>query len=278
MLVLSRGLPVRRCHYLPLRGSYRNLPFSAHSGESLGASDLSPIPRLIAKRRWDDPRLAAIFSSASAPISVCRILWELQEDPRSAFHFFIWAGKQSGFCHTVETRCVAVHVLFRGRWYSEAQKVLKDIVLSTRVSDGSESIVDVLRTTARGYGTLGYGVFDALFGVLTDLGMLDEASDCFYRMRAFRVLPKLRSCNNLLRRLVRTGRGELSKSGQMEEARNTLAEMINNNIIPDEAVYNCLISKYHRMGNMDEVRSLQIDMRRRGIIPSTMDDTASDKI
>lgn len=53
----------------------------------------------------------------------------------------------------------------------------------------------------------GYGVFYALFSVLVEVGLLEEASECFTRMIRFRVRPKTWSCNFLLHGLAKAGEG-----------------------------------------------------------------------
>jgi pentatricopeptide repeat domain-containing protein 1 len=60
----------------------------------------------------------------------------------------------------------------------------------------------------------------------------------------------------------------------MPEAREVLSEMIGNGITPDTVIYNCLINKYQKLGNIEEATSLQNEME--SVLPScTNGDTAS---
>ncbi|KAK8951083.1 putative pentatricopeptide repeat-containing protein [Platanthera zijinensis] len=142
---------------------------------------------------WEDPRLASLFSSALAPVKVSRVLIELKDDPRSAFRFFLWSSRRRGFRHIAASFCITAHILFKGRMYSEAQHVLQQLVSSTRMLPESVDFVDLLQLAGMEFGNseciFNPGLFDTLFGVLTNMGLLEEANECFYRMWSIRVFP-----------------------------------------------------------------------------------------
>ena len=74
--------------------------------------------------------------------------------------------------------------------YFQAQKLLKDLVLYNQSLPAEcENLVISFQSAGKLLGSFNFGVFDALFGVLIELGMLEEASECFYRMREFRIFP-----------------------------------------------------------------------------------------
>ena len=60
----------------------------------------------------------------------------------------------------------------------------------------------------------------------------------------------------------------------MQEAREVLSEMIGNGITPDKTAYNCLVSKYQKLGDMEEASSLQTEMES-VLISCKEDDTVS---
>ncbi|BBG94655.1 Putative pentatricopeptide repeat-containing protein [Prunus dulcis] len=62
--------------------------------------------------------------------------------------------------------------------YFDAHEILKELVLLRRVLPGCD-VFDVLWST-RNVCRLGFGVFDALFSVLVEFGMLEKASECFF--------------------------------------------------------------------------------------------------
>ena len=171
--------------------------------------DKDSVREIVRKQRWDDFRIVSLFDSALAPIWASRVLVELCQDARLALRFFEWAKGRIGFQHTSEAYCILVHILFCARFYSDANAVLKELICLRRVLP-SWDVFDLLWAT-RNVCVPGFGVFDALFSALIELGMLEEASECFLKMRKFRVFPKPRSCNALLHRLSKVGRGDLSR-------------------------------------------------------------------
>ncbi|KAK6242398.1 hypothetical protein SCA6_007787 [Theobroma cacao] len=182
--------------------------------------------KIIQQDQWNDPKIVTLFDSSLAPIWVSKILVGLKQEPKLALKFFKWAKTHKGFGHTSESYCILVHILFYGRMYSDASAILKEfILLRQRVVLPGCDFFDVL-WSARNVCRYGFGVFDALFSVLVDLGMLEEASQCFSKMKRYRVLPKVRSCNALLHRL--------SKTGRRDQSRRFFAEMIGVGVAPSE--------------------------------------------
>ena len=155
----------------------------------------------------DGPHLS---DSALAPIWVSKALVKLKGDPKSALKFFKEAGARAGFRHAAESYCVLAHSLFCGMFYLDARSVIKEWILLGREFPGCD-FFDMLWST-RNVCRPGFGVFDTLFNVLVDLGMLEEARQCFWKMNKFRVLPKVRSCNELLHRLSKSSKGGLALS------------------------------------------------------------------
>ncbi|CAN6727980.1 unnamed protein product [Malus baccata var. baccata] len=225
--------------------------------ESLNTDSLS---RIVQHDYWDDPRIVNLFDSALAPIWVSRFLVELKGDPKLALKLFKWAKTRIGFCHTTESYCILVHMLFFARMYVDAHEVLRELVLLSRALPGCD-VFDVLWLT-RNVCRLGFGVFDALFGVLVEVGMLEEASDCFLRMKKFRVLPKVRSCNALLHRLSKPGKGNLS--------RKFFKDMLGAGINPSVFTYNIMIGYMCKEGDLDTASCLFAQMKRMGLTPDVV--------
>ncbi|CAK9144753.1 unnamed protein product [Ilex paraguariensis] len=215
------------------------------------------VSNIVREDKWDDFRIVSVFESALAPILVSRILVELKGEPRLALKLFKWAKRHTGFCHTTESYCILAHILFCSRMCIDAHAILKDLVSSNRVLLGGD-IFDILWST-RNVCVPGYGVFDTLFSVLVELGMLEEASECFLRMKRFRVLPKVRSCNYLLHTLSKTGRGELS--------RKFFKDIIGAGICPSVFTYNIMIDYACKEGDFETARSLFAQMKEMGVTP-----------
>ncbi|KAK1261953.1 putative pentatricopeptide repeat-containing protein [Acorus gramineus] len=255
-LSLNNSLKVSRfARPSTLAGLVCSLRF-AHSTESKNFdSPLSKdcVRRIVEEGRWDDPRISTL-----SPVRVSWHLREFRSDPRLAFKLFNGVSRREGFRHTCESYCVAAHILFRGRMFFQATQVLKEMVCSKPGSAGSEGFFECLWST-RGVSDSGPGVFDALFGVLTDLGMLDEANNCFSRLREFGYLPKLRSCNNLLQRLSRLTRKDAPKKffGDMVEAGMPLTVF----------TYNIMIDFYCKDGDLKSARVLFSRMTVEGCSP-----------
>ncbi|XP_068331780.1 putative pentatricopeptide repeat-containing protein At2g02150 [Pyrus communis] len=225
--------------------------------ESLNTDSLS---RIVQHDYWDDPRIVNLFDSALAPIWVSRFLVELKGDPKLALKLFKCAKTRIGFRHTTESYCILVHILFFAKMYFDAHQVLRELVLLSRALPGCD-VFDVLWLT-RNVCRLGFGVFDALFGVLVEVGMLEEASECFLMMKKFRVLPKVRSCNALLRRLSKPGNGNLS--------RKFFKDMLGAGINPSVFTYNIMIGYMCKEGDLDTASSLFAQMKRMGLTPDVV--------
>ena len=114
-----------------------------------------------------------LFDSALVPIWVSKDLLNLKGDPKSALKFFKEAGARAGFRHAAESYCVLAHILFCGMFYLDARSVIKEWILLGREFPGCD-FFDMLWST-RNVCRPGFGVFDTLFSVLVDLGMLEEA-------------------------------------------------------------------------------------------------------
>lgn len=215
------------------------------------------VSEIVREGRWDDARIVNLFGSGLAPVWVPRILVALKEDPPLALKLFKWAKTRVGFCHTTESYCLLAHILFCCRMYADAHDILKDLVTSTQVLSVCD-LFDVLWST-RNVCVSGYGVFDAFFSVLVELGMLEEASDCFLRMKRFRVLPKVRSCNNLLQRLSKTGKSELS--------RKFFRDMVSAGVPASVFTYNILIDYMCKEGDLKTAGILFEQMKKMCIMP-----------
>ncbi|XP_010528962.1 PREDICTED: putative pentatricopeptide repeat-containing protein At2g02150 [Tarenaya hassleriana] len=237
-------------------------PFVSKSGSISYCEDLDRdwIRKVVQQDLWGDPKMEKLFDSSLAPIWATRVLVELKEDPRLAFKFFKQARTRSWFQHTTESYCIIAHILFCARMYSDANSILKEMILSRAGFPGCDSF-DVLWST-RNVCAPGFGVFDALFSVLIDLGMLEEACQCFSKMKRFRVFPKTRSCNGLLHRFA--------KLGKTDETRKFFKDMIGAGITPSVFTYNIMIDYMCKEGDLEAAIGLFEQMKHRGLIPDTV--------
>ncbi|CAN6910205.1 hypothetical protein Bca4012_078373 [Brassica carinata] len=198
---------------------------------------------------WEDPQINNLFD----PVHVPRLLLDLREDPRLALKFFKWSTK---FNHTVESYSIVAHILFCSRMYHDANSILREMVTLH-----SCDVFDALWST-RNVCVPGFGVFDALFSVLIDLDMVDEALQCFSKMKRFRVFPKTRSCNGLLQRFAKLGKRDGMKS--------FFKDMIGAGSKPSVFTYNIMIDCMFKEGDVEAARGLFEEMKFRGLVPDTV--------
>ncbi|CAH8266500.1 unnamed protein product, partial [Arabidopsis lyrata] len=234
-------------------------PFVSKSGPSTHSEDFDRdwIRKVVQNNLWDDPRIEKLFDLTLAPIWVPRALVELKEDPKLALKFFKWSMTRNGFKHSMESYCIVAHILFCARMYYDANSILKEMVLSKADCD----VFDVLWST-RNVCVPGFGVFDALFSVLIDLGMVEEAIQCFSKMKRFRVFPKTRSCNGLLHKFA--------KLGKTDGVKRFFKDMIGAGAKPTVFTYNIMIDCMCKEGDVEAARGLFEEMKFRGLIPDTV--------
>ncbi|CAH2045766.1 unnamed protein product [Thlaspi arvense] len=237
-------------------------PFVSKSGPSTYSEDFDRdwIRKVVQNDQWDDPQIEKLFDSTLAPIWVPRVLVELKEDPKLAFKFFKWSMSRNGFKHTVESYCIVAHILFCARMYYDANRILREMVLSKAELNDCD-VFDVLWST-RNVCVPGFGVFDALFSALIDLGMLEEAIQCFSKMKRFRVFPKTRSCNGLLH--------EFAKLGKRDGMKRFFKDMIGAGSKPTVFTYNIMIDCMFKEGDIEAASGLFEEMKFRGLIPDTV--------
>nr|ACQ90610.1 putative PPR repeat protein [Eutrema halophilum] len=184
---------------------------------------------------------------------------------------------RNGFKHTIESYCIVAHILFCARMYYDANRILREMVLSKAELKDCD-VFDVLWST-RNVCVPGFGVFDALFSVLIEEDMFEEALQCFSKMKRCRVFPKTRSCNGLLHKFARLGKTDgmkrffkdmigagskptvftynimidcMCKEGDIEAASGLFEEMKFRGLIPDTVTYNSMIDGYGKVGRLDD--------------------------
>ncbi|KAK8537365.1 hypothetical protein V6N13_042294 [Hibiscus sabdariffa] len=146
--------------------------------------------------------------------------------------------------------------------YSDATAVLKEFNLSKRGIDfpGCD-FFDVLWST-RNVRPYGFGLFDALFSVLLGLELLEEAGICFSKMKRFRVLPKVLSCNAFLHKIC--------KSGGRHRSQRFLEEMVRVGIAPSVYTYNIVIDCMCKEGELETTRMLIRQMEEIDFTPDVV--------
>ncbi|KAG9444602.1 hypothetical protein H6P81_015942 [Aristolochia fimbriata] len=247
------------------------------------------VNQVLEEEQYDNVNVSSLFNSILSPAKVSKFLIELKEDAALAFKFFNFTAKQKGFSHTLESHCIIIHVLFGARMYSQTHEALKLLIL-LRPSFASSDIFDTLRSTQSLLRFSGFGVFDALFSTLTELGFLEEAHECFVKMTKFGCFPKAHSCNNLLHRLSRSNCVELSRKffedmaaaripfsvftynimidfmckGNLHEALLLRDKMTDSGIELDLYAYTTIIWGLCKDGNVKEARKLLEEMTASG--------------
>ncbi|KAJ9549682.1 hypothetical protein OSB04_022225 [Centaurea solstitialis] len=259
--------------------------------------DSETVCEIVRNERWDDYRIRRLIGSGLAPIWVSNILVQLKEEPLLALKLFKWAETTSPkFCHTSESYCILAHILFFHKLYNDSHGILRDLISSSGLVSPGFDVFDVMWAT-RNVCRFGWGVFDTLFNVLVELERFEEANDCFLKMKTCRVLPKARSCNSLLSRSTKMGKGEfskkffkemvtagikpsvftynimidyLSKEGDVKGARTLFAEMKVLGITPDIVTYNSLIDGHGKLGQLAESICIYDDMKNAGCNPDVI--------
>ncbi|KHN25949.1 Putative pentatricopeptide repeat-containing protein [Glycine soja] len=206
------------------------------------------------------------------PIWVSKDLLNLKGDPKSALKFFKEAGARAGFRHAAESYCVLAHILFCGMFYLDARSVIKEWILLGREFPGCD-FFDMLWST-RNVCRPGFGVFDTLFSVLVDLGMLEEAKAMLLEeeqvhgsaksedMVVAGLSPSVFTYNIVI--------GCLAREGGIETARSLFEEMKALGLRPDIVTYNPLIYGYGKVGMLTGAVTVFEEMKDAGCEPDVI--------
>lgn len=186
--------------------------------------------------------------------------------------------KHYGFCHTLQSYSLIVHILAKSRKLDKVHLVLREFIRSPRHSnlrpaEVVNALMDFDSTTNSSSATL-----FVLIKVYAECGMLRDAVEAFYLVNKYRFEPFVSSCNFLLKCLadyeelgmtwnIYNQMKEMGispnvytytimiraccKEGKIERANGLLGEMQGNRIAPNVVTYTTLIHGLCNLGNTE---------------------------
>ncbi|KAF6168980.1 hypothetical protein GIB67_038477 [Kingdonia uniflora] len=153
------------------------------------------------RRNWDhwlSKKLASLELTHNSVVE--KVLLELKEphDAKLALKLFHWLARRPNYHHGVESYCIIVHILVRGKFLIDA-RVLLESVLRKRVEGGESGfmVVEVLFGTYKRTLSIPF-VFDLLVQTYSKLRMFDVAFDAWKYLEENRVSCSLVSFNKLI--------------------------------------------------------------------------------
>ncbi|KAG0450886.1 hypothetical protein HPP92_026453 [Vanilla planifolia] len=227
-----------------------------------------------AKSRLEQCRVLA------SPELVAEVLSRLRNDWSSAFTFFLWAGKQPGYAHSVREYHSMISILGKMRRFDTAWSLLGEMRGGTPARPGpslvsSQTLLILIRK----------------YCAIHDVG---RAISVFYSFKKFGLMPGVDDFQGLLNALCRhknvedaehllhcnegtypleTKSFNIVLNGwcnilvYVSEAKRFWREFVKRGIERDVVSYGCMISCYSKASNLNDVVKLFSQMKELGIAP-----------
>ncbi|CAH1436098.1 unnamed protein product [Lactuca virosa] len=146
----------------------------------------------------------------SNSLRVKHILLKLQNDYVIYLKFFKWIELHNPSLLTLETNSIILHILTKNRKFVSAESILKKIIgsCSCDVNLHSKLFDDVLHSYRMCDSTP--RVFDALFKMYAQMKHFRNATDTFCRMKEYRFVPNIKSCNMYMSSLLSFNRADIA--------------------------------------------------------------------
>ncbi|KAE8659406.1 Pentatricopeptide repeat-containing protein [Hibiscus syriacus] len=241
---------------------------------------------------WD--KLNAL-STHLTPFRVKHVLLKIQKDHVLALEFFNWVKTQNPTSHSLETHSMILHILTKNQKFKPAESVLRSLV----VSGSLEFPAKLFNAILYSYRICDSSprVFDLLFKTCAHVKRFRNATEAFFRMKDYGILPTIKSCNAYLSSLLDLHRVDIAfgfyremrrcrlspnvytfniiihafcKSGKLEKAMEVFREMENMGSIPTIASYNTLIAGYCNKGLISSAVKLKNSMSKHGVYPNVV--------
>ncbi|KAK3036564.1 hypothetical protein RJ639_031005 [Escallonia herrerae] len=231
---------------------------------------------------------------------ISRVLLSCLSDSFAALTFFNWVKNGLGLKPNAHNYCLIVHILAWSRNYSQAMKLLSElIVLDSGVLENVDVFTDLVLCT--GECSWDPVVFDMLIKAYVKADMIREGFRTFRRMVKFKFVPNVMAVNCLLNGLSRFNYREkcwelyedmgrigirpnlytfniltnvFCKAGNVDNLKEFVEKMEEEGFDSDIVTYNTLIDSYCKKGRLKDARYLFRIMYIRGVIPDLVTHTA----
>ncbi|XP_071920453.1 pentatricopeptide repeat-containing protein At5g40400-like [Coffea arabica] len=231
---------------------------------------------------------------------ISRILLRCQSDSSTALTFFRWVKFDLGLKLNSENCCIVVHILVWSRKFSQAMKILCELVkLDKNVSER----LDVFKTLLLCTDDCNWDpvVFDMLIKAYLRMGMVKESFRVFRKMVKLNFVLSIVTINCLLNGLSKMNYGDkcweiygmlgriglhpntctfnilihvVCKEGDVNKVNKFLEKMEEEGFDPDIVTYNMLMDSYSKKGRLKDAIYLYHIMFRRGVVPDLLTYTA----
>lgn len=227
---------------------------------------------------------------------ISRVLLRCQSDPSTALTFFRWIKFDLGLKLNNENCCIMVHILVWSRKFSQAMKILSELV---KLDKGVSKSIDVFKTLLLCTDDCNWDpvVFDMLIKAYLKMGMVKESYRVFRKMVKFGLVPSVVAINCLLNWLSKMNYGEkcweiygmmgriglhpnsctfnimthvVCQEGDVDKVNGFLEKMEEEGFDPDIVTYNMLMDSYCKKGRLKDAIYLYHIMFRRGVVPDLL--------
>ncbi|XP_059304669.1 pentatricopeptide repeat-containing protein At5g40400 isoform X1 [Lycium ferocissimum] len=224
---------------------------------------------------------------------ISRVLLRCQSDSSSALSFFNWVKTDLGLKPNTQNYCLVIHILTWSKNFSQAMKILSELVDLKR--NGVEN-VDVFDSLVSSSGLCNWDpvVFDMLIKAFLKVNMVKDGYRVFRKTVKHGIYPSVIAINCLLTGLSKLNYskkcwevyGEMERIGvhpnsctfnilthvlckdeDVNKVNDFLEKMEEEGFQPDMVTYNTLVSSYCRKGRMKDAVYLYQIMYIRGVSP-----------
>ncbi|CAL5357988.1 unnamed protein product [Camellia sinensis] len=216
------------------------------------------------KQRRSEPlrRVLKPYESKFKPHHLIWVLINIKKDYKLVLDFFDWACLRKN--PSIESLCIVIQIAVAARDLKTARRLIWDFLMKPNldVSVVFAHFVERLIYVYKDWGSNPF-VFDILFQVLVEFGMLDEARKLFDKMLNYGVIMSVDSCNLFLSSLPKNDVG-------VEIALKIFSEFPEVGVCWNTASHNIVIHSLCRLGKVKEAHQLLIQMELRGCVPDVI--------
>ncbi|KAI7990539.1 Pentatricopeptide repeat-containing protein [Camellia lanceoleosa] len=216
------------------------------------------------KQRRSEPlrRVLKPYESKFKPHNLIWVLINIKKDYKLVLDFFDWACLRKN--PSIESLCIVIQIAVASRDLKTARRLIWDFLMKPNldVSVVFAHFVERLIYVYKDWGSNPF-VFDILFQVLVEFGLLDEARKLFDKMLNYGVIMSVDSCNLFLSRLPKNDVG-------VEMALKIFSEFPEVGVCWNTASHNIVIHSLCRLGKVKEAHQLFIQMELRGCVPDVI--------
>eukprot|EP01018_Ginkgo_biloba_P011387 Gb_11871 [translate_table: standard] len=250
------------------------------SSGSYSCKSLEVVSRLVSKYPRVNDNLEVALKTCGVSMTaelVEQVLERCDNAGEYAFRFFLWAGEQTGYKHSMVAYNAIIKILGKMRQFETVWKLLQEMREEDSSLITTETFIILMRRFAAAHMVqqaiqlldempkFGCKADVYAFGCLLDAlcknNHIHEAVVLFEDMKT-RFSPNLRNYNILL--------CGWCKMRNLEQARAIFYEMTDTGLEPDMVTYNTLLNGYAKTGEIGLALDFLGVMKKRGCPPNTM--------